>query len=49
MLMVDLAPVKRQNSQSTVDVQTAAMSDQNGNAIPFDANKVYKDAEAKGI
>ncbi|KAL2259053.1 hypothetical protein VTK26DRAFT_7405 [Humicola hyalothermophila] len=42
---VDLnAPVKRQNTQSNVEVQAAAMSDENGNAIPFDASKVRQNA-----
>jgi hypothetical protein len=43
------AIVKRQDTADEVDVQAAAMSDVNGNPIPFDANKVYKDASAKGI
>lgn len=43
------APVKRQNTIPAVDASIPAMSDQNGNVVPFDATKVYQDATAKGL
>ncbi|KAL2137130.1 hypothetical protein VTI74DRAFT_8762 [Chaetomium olivicolor] len=43
------APVKRQNVVPNVEAQVPAMSDANGNIVPFDSSKVFKDAAAKGI
>ncbi|GAB1317599.1 hypothetical protein MFIFM68171_07809 [Madurella fahalii] len=43
------APVRRQNVVNNIDVSVPAMTDQNGNVVPFDANRVYQDARAKGI
>jgi hypothetical protein len=45
-----LAPVKRQaNIVTNVDVQIPAMTDQQGNVIPFDSTKVYQAARAQGL
>jgi hypothetical protein len=44
-----LAPVKRQNIVTNVDVQIPAMTDQQGNVIPFDSTKVYQAAKAQGL
>jgi len=42
--------VKRQaTGQNAVDVGAPAMTDRNGNVIPFRADAVYQDALAKGI
>ncbi|KXX74611.1 hypothetical protein MMYC01_208215 [Madurella mycetomatis] len=43
------APVRRQNIANNIDVSVPAMTDQGGNVVPFDANRVYQDARAKGI
>ncbi|KAK3689821.1 hypothetical protein B0T22DRAFT_481014 [Podospora appendiculata] len=36
-------------AQNQVDASVPAMSDKNGNVVPFDAANVYQDALAKGI
>ncbi|OAA59860.1 hypothetical protein SPI_06058 [Niveomyces insectorum RCEF 264] len=42
--------IKRQtNVQNQVQANAAAMTDQNGNVLPFDAKNVYLDMKAKGL
>ncbi|KAK3319838.1 hypothetical protein B0T19DRAFT_273105 [Cercophora scortea] len=36
-------------TQGQVDASVPAMTDKNGNVVPFDATKVYQDALAKGL
>ncbi|KAK3942041.1 hypothetical protein QBC46DRAFT_339952 [Diplogelasinospora grovesii] len=42
--------IRRQaNNIQQMDPSVPAMTDQNGNVIPFDAANVYQDALAKGL
>lgn len=43
--------VRRQqpNVQNSVPANVAAMSDQSGNVLQFDAKNVYLDGQAKGL
>ena len=41
--------MKRQSQSLVTDVSQAAMTDQQGNVIPFDTQGVYLDAKEKGI
>jgi len=43
------APVKRQNIVTNIDVSVPAMTDSQGNVVPFDATKVYLAAKANGL
>jgi len=48
--MPPLAFIKRQNNiQGNVPVNVPAMTDQAGNVIRFDTNKVYKAASVAGL
>lgn len=42
--------IRRQsNVQNTVSANTPAMTDQDGNVVPFDASKVYMAGQASGL
>ena len=43
------APVKRQNIVTNIDVSVPAMTDAQGNVVPFDPTKVYLAAKANGL